>query len=141
MIRPFTQDDTDTVVDIWRAASALAHPFLSRTFIESEARNLRNIYLAFAETWVLEKDGNVVGFVALVENAVAGLFLDPAYHGTGLGHAMIKHAQSARGALTVEVFEKNTIGRKFYASCGFIPERNSVHEPTSERVLHLALEV
>ncbi|MEP1198677.1 GNAT family N-acetyltransferase [Tateyamaria sp.] len=137
MIRDFDINDTETLVTIWRKASALAHPFLTADFIEAEAENLRSVYLNFARTWVIKVEGRVVGFVSVVEDALAGLFLDPAVHGRGYGRALVDAAVTHTGPLSVEVFEQNTIGRKFYTAYGFVGDDISVHEPTGQRLLHL----
>lgn len=139
MIRDFEPQDTETLVNIWRSASALAHPFLPADFIEAETENLRSVYLKFARTWVIEVDGKVTGFAAVVENALAGLFLDPAFHGHGYGRALVDRAVAETGPLSVEVFERNTIGRRFYASYGFVGDDVTIHEPTGQRLLHLQL--
>ncbi len=137
MIRDFQINDTEILVTIWRRASALAHPFLPADFIEQEADNLRTIYLKFARTWVIEVDGTVVGFSAVVDDALAGLFLDPAFHGRGLGRALVDFAVAHTGPLSVEVFERNTIGRRFYAAYGFVGSQTSLHAPTGQRLVHL----
>ncbi|WP_373008833.1 hypothetical protein [Hyphomonas sp.] len=49
MIRPYTDQDTDAVVSIWRATSEVAHPFLSEAFLAAETENVRNVYPKFAE--------------------------------------------------------------------------------------------
>ena len=83
MLRKFQPEDTDAVVSIWRAASSVAHPFFTEEFTEQEADNLRNIYVKNAETWVLEDRDTTVGFIALIEDEIGGLFLDPSLHGRG----------------------------------------------------------
>lgn len=138
MIRKFKQQDTDAVVSIWRAASELAHPFLTPAFLDKEADALRNIYLKFAETSVTEVDGAVIGFIAMAGNEVAGLFLDPAYHGRGLGKALLDKAVAEKGDLTVEVFKKNIIGRHFYDAYGFCGTEEFVHEPSGQITIKMA---
>lgn len=137
MIRRFEKDDTDAVVATWRSASALAHPFLTQAFIDREAENVRNVYLALAETWVTEVDGEVVGFIALIEDVVGGLFLDPAYHGQGYGRAMLDKAVAEKGPLKVEVFKENTNARRFYATYGFQGTEEFTHELSGQRTLRM----
>ncbi|NKB18969.1 MAG: GNAT family N-acetyltransferase [Alphaproteobacteria bacterium] len=137
MIRRFESEDTEAVVKAWYAASELAHPFLTTAFLKQEAENIRNIYIALAEIWVTEIDGKVVGFIALVENEIGGLFLDPAYHGRGLGHALVDKAVSKKGALTVAVFKENSIGRRFYRLYGFHRLHEFIHEETQQATLWL----
>lgn len=62
MIRKYNDKDTDALILSWRKASELAHPFLTTEFLEQEAYNVQNVYPAFAEIWVPEIDGTVVGF-------------------------------------------------------------------------------
>jgi putative acetyltransferase len=138
MIREYKAADVDAVVSSWRLASELAHPFLAPAYLDQEADNVRNVYLAFAKTWVTEVDDRVVGFIALVENEIGGLFLVPAYHGQGLGRAMVDMAVADNGVLTVEVFKKNAIGRRFYESYGFRALEELVHESSSEETIRMS---
>ena len=138
MIRDFETKDTEAVVAVWRAATQVAHPFLAHDYIESEADNLRNIYLVHAATRVNEIDGCVVGFIAMIGNEIGGLFFDPAFHGKGLGRALVDDARQTLGALEVEVFERNAVGRRFYDSYGFRLIGSSTHAPTGETLLRLA---
>ena len=132
MIRKFEQEDTEDVVASWRSASELAHPFLSQAFLEKEAHDVRNDYLALAETWVCEVDGRVVGFIAMIENVIGGLFIHPHYHGRGLGRALVDKALAEKGPLEVEVFRDNVIGRRFYEAYGFQRESVSLHDPSGQ---------
>ena len=140
MIRKYQTDDTDAIVHIWRLASALAHPFLNEAFLGQEAKNIRNIYLPFAETWVLEED-EVIGFIALIEDEIGGLFLQPSRHGIGLGRAMVDHAVALHGPLRVEVFKKNSIGRRFYKRYGFAELEEYRHESSGEQTIKLAMPI
>lgn len=138
-IRPCRSDDLDAVLDIWRAANELAHPFLTEEFLTKERENVRDIYLPAAETWVAEADGRVVGFVSLLGHQVGGLFLAPAWHGRRIGKALMDKAVAERGALELDVFAANAIGRRFYDRYGFVDADDYVHAPTGQRVLRLTL--
>ena len=78
------------------------------------AEFMRNVFRGDGERWVLEECGAPIGFIDLIENEIAGLFLHPSFHGKGLGRALVDHAVSLKGPLRVEVFEDNTLGRRFY---------------------------
>lgn len=81
MIRAYQSTDLEELVCVWEAASALAHPFLPREFMELERKDIAHVHLPHADTWVWDVDGRVVGFVALLGREVGALFVDPRFHG------------------------------------------------------------
>ena len=85
MIRKYKTEDTEALITIWDNAEALAHPFLPTAIRDQVRKDMRNMYLPNAETWVLEEDGVLVGFIAMIDTEIGGLFLDPSQQGKGLG--------------------------------------------------------
>lgn len=140
MIRKYRADDLAGLLDVWYDASKVAHPFLTRDFLEQERRNVIQEHLPIAETWVFEEEGRVVGFIALIGNQVGGIFVTPERHGQGIGRALTDHARASRSHLDVEVFEANEIGRGFYDAYGFEVVGTGVHEETGQPVLRLRLD-
>lgn len=141
MIRKYQRDDTDTLIAIWRKANALAHPFLPEAFVTQVAKDMRNIYLPNAETWVLIEDGQIIGFITLIGNEIGGLFLDPAFIGKGFGGTLVDHAFALKGPLCVEVFKDNAVGRPFYEHYGFVLEEEYLHEPSGAVTCKMAMPV
>ena len=139
VIRKYRPEDCDEVLSVWAAASELAHPFLSEAFLEGERREIRNVHLPKAETWVWEAGGRVVGFISLLGNEVGAVFVDPSFQRSGIGRTLMDHAKALRGRLEVEVFRDNVVGRSFYARYGFEPILKKVHEPTGMEVVRLRL--
>ena len=139
MIRDYRPEDADTVVAIWHSANALAQPFLSPDFVARVSEEIRTLYLPYAETFMLVADGNAVGFIALLDNEIGGLFLNPAWHGKGYGKAMVDHAVALKGPLHLEVFERNTIGRRFYERYGFVETGRYDHAASGEVTLTMAM--
>ena len=139
MIRKYQTEDLEAVLSVWASASAVGHPFLMTEFLAKERENIAERYLPSAETWVWEADGRVAGFIALVNNEIGGLFVDPMLHGRGIGRGLVDHARRLRGELEVEVFEANAVGRAFYRACGFVELRQYVHRESGLAVLWLAL--
>ena len=139
MIRAYKEDDKEILVEIWRAATEIATPFLPADFIAGEPDNIRNLYLPNAETWVYETAESVVGFIALIGNEVGAIFVHPIVQGQGVGRALMDHAASLRDSLCLDVFKENAIGRRFYDRYGFQLENEHVHEPTGHLLVHLVL--
>jgi len=136
-IRKYENKDINEVLSAWENASKVAHPFLSNAFLEEERTNIQNVYMPVAETWVYELDGRVVGIIALMENEVGAIFVQPAFHGRGVGKALMDKAQSLHASLEVEVFEENPIGRRFYEKYGFELLSRKVHDETGQALLRL----
>lgn len=139
MIREYEPKDTEALISIWENANAMAHPFLSTTFVAQVKEDMRNVYLPNAETWVLEDNGHPIGFIAMVGNEIGGLFLDPTQHGKGSGRAMVDHIVALKGPLRVEVFKENAVGRPFYERYGFVFEEEFLHEQSGEVIIKMAM--
>jgi len=140
MIRSYQHADLNDLLDTWHAASQVAHPFLTEDFFEEELRNIPDIYLPMADTFVYEREGRVVGFIALIGIEVGAIFVHPEFHGQGIGRALMDHAHHRRGNLEVEVFKANRIGREFYRRYGFSFMDEHIHEETGESMLRLVLD-
>ena len=137
IIRQYKDTDLEAVLSSWENSQKIAHPFLPKDFQTQEMINIQKIYLPNADTWVIEEDNIVVGFIALIGNEVGGLFLQPTHHGKKLGKMMMDKAQELHRDLVVDVFEKNLIGYDFYTKYGFKLVEDKVHEQTGEKVLRL----
>ena len=113
-VHPYTDDDLPAVLSAWENASRLAHPFLTDDFMAAERQAIADVYMPQSDTWVLQQDGGVIGFISLIGNEVGALFVQPDHHGTGAGRALMDKAKSLHETLEVQVFAANSIGRRFY---------------------------
>lgn len=136
-IRQYKDSDLKAVLDSWEVSTRLAHEFMTDNFIVQERKNVAEIYMPNTDAWVVEIDGEVQGFIALMGNEVGAIFLQPACHGKGIGKALMDKAQEIHGDLEVEVFKVNFIGRSFYSKYGFEQLEEKLHEPTGQQVLRL----
>lgn len=139
MIRKYQPADCEELLNVWERASALAHSFLSKAFLEQERQTIRGVYLPKADTWVWEADGHVRGFISLLGNEVGAIFVDPDLHRSGIGWALMEQARVLQGELEVEVFERNLVGRTFYAKIGFELMHRKVHDQTGFEIMRLRL--
>jgi len=52
LIRPYRNEDLDSVMSAWENATELAHPFLPEGYLEQERYNIPHVYLPATDTWV-----------------------------------------------------------------------------------------
>lgn len=79
MIRAFKEEDTETVIRIWLAASVRSHSFIDKAYWEEKAESMRTLYLPLSEI-VVDEDratGEVMALLAFVEDYLAAAFVAP----------------------------------------------------------------
>lgn len=137
MIREYKPDDIEQLLDVWYRASKVAHPFLTEEFLESEKIQIQYMYIDQTETWIYEAGKTLIGFVSMIENDVAALFVDPDEHRKGIGRLLLDHVINNRNLLTVDVFKENRIGINFYKKYGFEFVKEKMHIETGNLLLEM----
>ncbi|TDC65980.1 N-acetyltransferase [Micromonospora sp. KC207] len=120
-IRPYSDDDWDAIARIHDAArldelrgSVGVEAFLTL------AQTAEGEGLFDGQLWVAEDDGTVTGFVALDDDEVTWLYVDPQHYRQGVGRALLRHALAAAGPrVEVTVLDGNLAGMGLYLSEGF----------------------
>lgn len=138
MIRKHTPEDLEAILDVWYKSSTIAHPFLDKQYVEKVKKDMRNLYVPNSETWVYIKDNTLVGFISMMGNEIAGLFVLPNQHSKGIGTQLVNMVSELNNELEVEVFEKNEIGRAFYNKYGFNLLNQFFHKESNSEVIRLA---
>ncbi len=113
------RSDRDACLDIWYRASCAAHPFLGADAIADDLPVVRDVYFPNAAVTIAEIDDVIVGFVALLDRHIGGLFVAPDRQRCGVGQVLVGEAARQVGELTVEVYERNQRAAAFYEACGF----------------------
>ena len=127
VLRPMTALDTERVAEI------RALPEVARWWRDRDADYMRGKLADDDLTcWVVELDGAVIGFVQAYEDADpeyrhAGLdlFLDPAFHGRGLGQDAVRTAcrylleDRGHHRLVIDPAAANTRAIRCYEAVGF----------------------
>ncbi len=120
-VRPYESSDQDALLDLWLAASQVGHSFLDDADIYAQLRVLKEQYCAAAEIWVAESRSKLLGFIALLDDQIVGLYVSPAAHGMGIGRTLLEEAAERRQEpLFAEVYEQNSGALAFFERCGFI---------------------
>lgn len=121
MIRSYKQQDEETVLHIWLEASTHAHAFIPRSYWESKIDDMRDIYLPQSETYIYTDavTGEISGFISLVNNYLAAIFVAPSCQRRGIGQALMAHAKKLKTELELNVYTENTQAVLFYKRQGF----------------------
>jgi putative acetyltransferase len=118
-IRKSTPTDGPRVMDIWRRAVDATHDFLApddRRAIDAEVSSLLND--APLDLAVDEAD-RAIGFMLLDGSHMEALFVDPDFHGSGIGRMLVDEAIRRHPNLSTDVNEQNLRATGFYERLGF----------------------
>lgn len=131
MIRKWHSENTAPLLSLWLESTTDAHPFIDAQYWKESEALVRDAYLPSAETWVWEEDGDVRGFISVMQMQFIGaLFVATAHLGKGIGHALIQHVQQNYAYLSLEVYQKNSRAVNFYHAQGFRIEDSAWQEET-----------
>lgn len=142
IIRQATNTDHPQLLDLWLRAVRATHHFLQEADIEALFAQMRDSYLPAVELWMAEDAVNgPLGFIGLNESHVEMLFIEPNRRGEGIGRALLDHARSSRGQISVDVNEQNPKAVGFYLHYGFIQTGRSPLDGEGRPfpLLHLSL--
>ena len=88
---------------------------------EDVVRHFRETVLPTRVVTVAEREGTIVGFLALGDGRVDGLYLAPSARRQGVGAALVERAKAAAPTgLTLWTFAANAAAQRFYAAQGFV---------------------
>ena len=77
---------------------------------------------------------NVLGFIGLQDDCIAGFFIDRAFQSQGLGKRLLDYVKERYGRLTLDVFAKNEGAVRFYTREGFRIRSSAADPATGELV-------
>ncbi len=122
-LRLYRRDDLDEVVHLWYHTWHYTFPFLRHPEpLEAWKTRLRDDIAKNETVWVAERDGQMVGFLALRERDgyLNLLFVDPQFHHQGIGTALMNKAKHlSPSGLSLETLQLNREARAFYERHGF----------------------
>lgn len=116
MVRRFQKSDTDKVMQIWLNGNEDAHPFIPKEYWRSNFSMVREQLLQ-AEIFVCETEGEIQGFIGIVGEYIAGIFVERAYRSCGIGKQLLEYVKRIYGILSLSVYQKMSV------PLHFIPER------------------
>lgn len=129
-IRRMRPEDVNAVMAIWLQGNLQAHPFVAPSYWMDNMQGVREAILV-AEVWVCD-EGGIIGFIGMVDDYVAGLFVCDTARRQGVGTALLVRAKERHDRLSLHVYRKNTVAVDFYHHASFRTEATGVDGNTGE---------
>lgn len=130
------------LVEVWEAAVRQTHHFLTEDDIAFFKPLVRDEFLYVVELVAMcNEEGLITGFAGVAQQKLEMLFVDPSWHGKGIGRHLLEYSVQHMGATTVDVNEQNEQATGFYLKMGAEvigrSERDSLGKPFP--LLHMRL--
>lgn len=129
--------DVTIVADIWLETSLTAHSFIPDSYWKENKVLMEEKYLPHSEVYVVEEKGIVLGFIALIENHIASIFIKEKQQGRGIGSLLLNYVKEINSELTLNVYQKNKKSVNFYKAKGFQILNETIDHPTGEKEFHM----
>jgi GNAT superfamily N-acetyltransferase len=133
LIRPYRDDDFDAVTILWRIASEKNLPDVQRQtrhFFYEDRSYFRDHILPSNDVWVVEKHGRPVAFMAMHDDFIDHLYIDPDHQRCGIGQSLLNFArEKSPEHVWLYTLQANINARTFYEKNGFVAEKFGVSPP------------
>ncbi len=119
-LRLATLEDMRAVARLHRHVREVCLPYLPDLHTPEEDLAFFQDHVFPNSTIRLAEDGaRLIGFSAMRPTWLVHLYVDPAWHGRGVGQALLTAAREDVAELSLWVFQSNTQARRFYERQGF----------------------
>ncbi|MCX3067128.1 GNAT family N-acetyltransferase [Cetobacterium somerae] len=132
MIRKLETKDIDVVIQIWFEANKKAHDFIPESYWLKKFDEVKSI-LPQAEVYVYEADSEIKGFIGLMDNYIAGIFISTECQSKGMGKELLCYAKEKKENLSLSVYAKNSRAINFYKREDFKVISENLDENTGEK--------
>ncbi|MCC7118301.1 MAG: GNAT family N-acetyltransferase [Anaerolineales bacterium] len=133
MIRPYREEDFETVTQFWFDAMNVAMPGLTQRLGHTlaDARDFfKRVIVVEDQLFVYEFDGKVVGYLGVNGEFIDRLYVHPAYHRRGIGQALLNYARGLSPRhLWLYTHQANKNARAFYEKNNFVAEGFGMSPP------------
>ncbi len=133
MIRKSNKQDIDKIVELWYEVSLEAHDFVDKEYWESAKKDMREQYIPMSDTYIIEEDKELIGFISMVDSYLAAIFIDSKFQSKGYGKELLDYVKKHKEYIELKVFQKNVVAYKFYSRNGFIIEKELVDDNLNEK--------
>ena len=133
IIREYRGEDFDAVTILWRISREKSIPEFQlekgHFFFEDRDYFQKHI-VKNNQIWVVESQNYPVGFMAMNNDFVDQLYIDPDHQRRGIGRSLLNLAQERSPEhVWLYTLQVNVSARKFYEKNGFVAEKFGISPP------------
>lgn len=92
---------------IWLEGNLDAHRFVKSDYWISNADSVKEQLLQ-AEIYVYEQQKQLLGFVGMQEDYLAGIFIEKVSRSLGIGKQLLDYSKGIRESISLNVYKENT---------------------------------
>lgn len=139
MIRIFRENDLTAVLQIWLDTNIKAHNFIPKEYWMSNYAMVKDT-LPQAEIYVYVDDmtKEIDGFIGLMDNYIAGIFVKEAVQSKGIGKQLLDYVKEIKSNIRLSVYQKNTRAIVFYQREQFVIQSENIDDSTNEKEFIMA---
>lgn len=118
-------------MSIWLSANLEAHAFIDPEYWRGNCDTVKAM-IPQAEVYVSEDKNGINGFIGIMDDYIAGIFVNASARAAGIGSQLLDRAKQDQKSLRLSVYKKNTTAVSFYRKRGFQIDKESVEPETAE---------
>lgn len=131
MIRKIETEDTERVMQIWLEANMETHDFVPSDYWLAQYPSVQEQILQ-ADIYVYEQGKEIQGFVGMMGDYLAGIFVDKKCRSMGIGKGLLECIKKNYPAFSLNVYQKNQRAVAFYLREGLSVTSKGIDEDTAE---------
>ncbi|NLX71113.1 MAG: N-acetyltransferase [Clostridiales bacterium] len=131
MIRNWEITELKSIMRIWLETNIKAHDFIDESYWRDNY-DLVQAMLPNAKIFVYEENKQIQGFIGLMGNYIAGIFVEENNQSKGIGRALLNYVKESNSELLLQVYKKNARAVKFYQREDFVILKEQIDVNTGE---------
>lgn len=113
MIRKLNTEDINAVMNIWLKENKQAHHFIEESYWENHFYSVKEM-ISETEVYVYEQNSKICGFIGLMDDYIAGIFVSKVFQSKGIGKQLLDFVKTKYSTLSLHVYQQNTCAIQFY---------------------------
>ncbi|MDT2456703.1 GNAT family N-acetyltransferase [Enterococcus avium] len=134
-IETITDADLENIASIWLRSNFESHAFIDRNYWLKNYQTVK-ASLTTADLYAYYHNEKIIGFLGLIDEYIAGIFVLQEYRSLGIGGQLLARIKEKHSKLLLSVYQKNERAVQFYLKQGFtILKETTDYETTEEEFL------